>query len=83
MSLKTKQVVSLIIVEDEAIIAQDISRISKNCGYKVLDIVNIGEHALLSAKKLKPDLVLMDIMLGNEMSGLKPQKTYTKFWIFR
>lgn len=65
-----KKITSILIVEDEMVIAQDIARISENCGYKVLKIVSSGENAVNSAMKLNPDVVLMDILLEDEMTGL-------------
>ncbi|MBT4575809.1 MAG: response regulator [Candidatus Cloacimonetes bacterium] len=71
MGLKSeKDATRVLIVEDEMIIAQDIARISENCGYQVLDIVSSGEVAVPTAIQLNPDVVLMDIMLGDEMTGL-------------
>jgi len=66
----SEKLTSVLIVEDEMIIAQDIARISENCGYKVLDIVASGENAVKIAEKRKPDVVLMDILLEDEMTGL-------------
>ncbi len=72
MSINAKKdVTRVLIVEDEMIIAQDIARISESCGYQVLDIVSSGEEAVPKAIHLKPDVVLMDIMLGDEMTGLE------------
>jgi len=65
-----KNITRVLIVEDEMIIAQDIARISENCGYQVLDLVSSGEEAVSKAIQLEPDVVLMDIMLGDEMTGL-------------
>lgn len=61
---------NILIVEDESIVAKDIAQSLKKLGYNVLDIVNSGEAAVLVVEEKKPDLVLMDIMLKGEMSGI-------------
>jgi two-component system, cell cycle sensor histidine kinase and response regulator CckA len=61
----------ILIVEDERIIAEDISRILKSFDYEIAEVVPSGEQALKAADSLKPDLVLMYIMLSTEMSGVE------------
>jgi len=61
---------NILIVEDESIVAKEISQSLKKLGYNVVEIVNSGEAAVISAEEKKPDLVLMDIMLKGEMSGI-------------
>ncbi|MBI5207247.1 MAG: response regulator [Candidatus Firestonebacteria bacterium] len=70
----------ILIVEDEAIIAEDIRKTLEKNGYAVSGLVNSGEDAL---KKLdeehsqshelqnKTGLVLMDIVLRNSMDGIE------------
>jgi len=60
----------ILIVEDEHIIAMEIRGRLEELGYCVTDTVNSKEAAIESTKSNPPDLVLMDIMLGHEMSGL-------------
>lgn len=61
----------VIIVEDESIVAKDIQNILKNLGYIVPAVVSSGDKALDEVEKHQPDLVLMDIMLKGEMSGIQ------------
>ena len=61
---------NILIVEDESIVAKDIAQSLKKLGYNVIDTVNSGEAAVIVADEKKPDLVLMDIMLKGEMSGI-------------
>jgi two-component system, cell cycle sensor histidine kinase and response regulator CckA len=61
----------ILIVEDERIIAEDITRILRSFEYDIAGVVPSGEEALAAANALKPDLVLMDIMLSTEMSGVE------------
>jgi PAS domain S-box-containing protein len=62
---------SILVVEDEAIIAEDLrSRLTK-LGYAVIDTVATGNQAVAVATMVKPDLVLMDIQLRGEMNGIE------------
>ncbi|PKG33725.1 response regulator [Methanoregula sp.] len=62
---------SILIVEDEAVSALDLSNILKNLGYQVADIVTTGEKAIAAADALHPDLILMDIHLAGKMTGIE------------
>jgi len=61
---------NILIVEDESIVAKDIQHSLKKLGYNVTNICNSGEDAIKEAANNKPDLVLMDIMLKGDMSGI-------------
>ena len=62
---------SILIVEDERIVAADIGRSLQSVGYVVSAIVSSGEEAVSKAEELKPDLVLMDIVLGGDGNGIQ------------
>ncbi|MCX6295165.1 MAG: response regulator [Bacteroidetes bacterium] len=62
---------NILIVEDESIVAKDIQHSLKKLGYSVVGMCSTGEDAIKFAEELKPDLVLMDIMLKGEMSGIE------------
>ncbi len=59
----------ILVVEDEAIIAKEIEHALRSFGYEVAGIVARGEDALVAARDMAPDLVLMDIMLAGDMDG--------------
>jgi two-component system response regulator LytT len=61
---------NILIVEDESIIAKDIQLSLKKLGYTVVEICSTGEDAIRVAEEHKPDLILMDIMLKGDMSGI-------------
>ncbi len=61
----------VIIVEDEHIIALDLKLTLMKNGYEVLDIVHSGEKAIEKIQLMKPDLILMDIQLQGELSGIE------------
>lgn len=64
--MKTK----ILIVEDETIAAKDISVCLEKMGYEVVASFSKGEKALSFLEGNKPDLVLMDIMLAGNISGI-------------
>jgi CheY-like chemotaxis protein len=64
----------IVIVEDESIVARDIQNSLKNMGYGVPAVVSTGEKAIEAVHKFRPDLILMDIMLKGEMSGIEAAK---------
>ena len=61
---------NILIVEDESIVAKDIQHSLKKLGYNVVGISSSGEEAISLAEAMKPDLVLMDIMLKGDISGI-------------
>ncbi len=61
----------ILIVEDEMIIAADISLQLTNLGYEVSGITPRGEDALKNIESTRPDIVLMDIALKGEMDGVE------------
>ncbi|MBE9121533.1 EAL domain-containing protein [Tychonema sp. LEGE 07199] len=60
----------ILIVEDESIIAEDISDSLISLGYRITDIAYSGEEAIQSATQSRPDLVLMDVNLQGEIDGI-------------
>lgn len=61
----------ILIAEDERIVAADIQRSLQGMGYAVCGIVSSGEEAVNDAAELRPDLVLMDIVLEGEQDGIE------------
>ncbi len=60
----------ILIVEDEAIIGMALAAELEDAGFEIMDITPTGKEALAIIRKELPDLVVMDIKLGNGMSGL-------------
>ncbi len=60
----------ILIVEDESIIAEDISDSLISRGYSITGIVYSGEEAIEHAAEFRPDLVLMDVNLQGEIDGI-------------
>jgi PAS domain S-box-containing protein len=61
----------ILVVEDEAIVAMDISVRLRALGYEVVGPASTGADALELAEATRPDLVLMDIMLRGGMDGVE------------
>jgi DNA-binding LytR/AlgR family response regulator len=62
--------INILVVEDESIVAKDIQNSLRRLGYNVPTTVSSGEEAIAHAEEQNPDLVLMDIMLKGELSGI-------------
>lgn len=62
---------AIFIVEDEAIVANDIRETLKSLGYAVVGIAKSGELALEKVRDSKPDLILMDIHLAGTLDGVE------------
>ncbi|PDW04930.1 ATP-binding response regulator [Candidatus Viridilinea mediisalina] len=61
---------SILIVEDELLVAMDTRALLSNHGYKVAAVATSGGEAVNQALNLRPDLILMDIRLRGEMDGI-------------
>ncbi len=62
---------SILVVDDETIIAKGIEKRLKGLGYAVVGLAATGEEAVARAAESRPDLVLMDINLGAGMDGVE------------
>jgi two-component system cell cycle sensor histidine kinase/response regulator CckA len=62
---------SILIVENEAIVAADLANKLKRLGYEVAGIAVGGEEALALAGDLRPQLILMDIRLEDSIDGIE------------
>ncbi|MDO8874337.1 MAG: response regulator [Methanoregula sp.] len=60
----------IFIVEDEAIVADDIAETLRSLGYRVAGTAISGETAIEKILETRPDLVLMDIHLAGKMDGI-------------
>ena len=55
----------VLIVEDEAIIALDLSELMREFGVEVVGVAGAEDEAVMLAIELRPDVILMDIRLRN------------------
>lgn len=74
MTKKTK----ILIVEDEMIIAANISLQLTTLGYEVTGIMPRGEDALLHIEDNKPDILLLDINLKGKLDGIETAEAMQK-----
>jgi 1,2-diacylglycerol 3-beta-glucosyltransferase len=61
---------TLMIVEDEALVAMVLRDVLEEAGYDVLDLTDRHAEALEVAKARKPDLALVNIQLGGRDDGI-------------
>ncbi|MDP2682227.1 MAG: EAL domain-containing protein [Deltaproteobacteria bacterium] len=61
----------ILIAEDEAIVSEDLKMMLERLGYTVPAIAVSGEEVVEKALKIKPDLLLMDIVLKGKIDGIE------------
>jgi DNA-binding response OmpR family regulator len=62
---------SVLIVEDELIVAESIKAFLVDWGYDVIGIVPSGRMALNLVKKNRPDIVIMDVKIDGDLNGVE------------
>lgn len=77
--MMTKETARILIVEDDMIIAANISLQLTNLGYEVTGIVSRGEEAVHHAKTNAPDILLLDVNLKGTMNGFDTAKAIQNF----
>ncbi|MDY0168029.1 MAG: sigma-54 dependent transcriptional regulator [Thermoguttaceae bacterium] len=65
------EIASILIVEDEEVVALDIACQLERMGYRVAGMARSGEDACREAADSRPDLVLMDISIEGEWDGVE------------
>jgi len=68
----------ILIVEDEAIVAMHIESMLKKNKFEVVGICGCASSAVQLYQNEKPDLVLMDIMLSGDLTGIDAVKLIAK-----
>ncbi len=69
---------TILIVEDDLFSANYLRDILQRNGYRVVGIVTGGHDALRAAMEHRPDLILMDVMLSDNMSGTEAAVQITR-----
>jgi len=62
--------IKVLLVEDDWIIAKEIAYNLQDLGFEVTASVDNAEEAYRQIKSLQPDLVILDIDLSGEMTGI-------------
>jgi PAS domain S-box-containing protein len=70
-ALENEPAPRILIVEDERIVAMDLAGTLTELGYAVAGMAARGEDAIEQAKRLNPNLILMDVRLAGKMDGIQ------------
>ncbi len=62
---------TILVVEDEFLVAADIEESLLSLGYNVQNTIATGKDAIAEVEKKLPDLILMDIALKGDMTGIE------------
>lgn len=65
----------ILVVEDEPIIAEDLSDLCTRAGHRVVGTAHSSERALLLARRMRPALALVDVNLGEATDGIDLAET--------
>ncbi len=71
----------VIVVEDEAITALNLRLDLEDLGYEVLGTIDNGIEAIEKSKEEFPDIVLMDINLKGDMTGIEASKEISELGV--
>jgi signal transduction histidine kinase len=66
-----EKAIKILIVEDELLIAKNLSYKLEKLGYEIADIVSCGADAIQRAIEMKPNLILMDIVIKGDIDGIE------------
>jgi CheY-like chemotaxis protein len=61
----------VMIVEDEVLIGLMLARKLRSFGYDVSDVVTSGEDAIVRVAFERPEVILMDVTLAGNLSGIE------------
>ena len=61
---------NILIVEDEALVAENLREFIEHVGYRVTAVFATGEEAVQKIAETPVDLILMDVRLAGLMSGI-------------
>jgi len=70
--------ISILVVEDDIIICEDIRNSLEKMGYTLLDAVSTGEAAIKKIRQKKPNFIMMDIVLSGRLNGIETAKIINK-----
>lgn len=72
------QGLKILIIEDEILVARDLSNLLEDWGYKVLGICTNGKDAIATFEEQLPDLILADILIKGDIDGVEVVHTINK-----
>lgn len=68
--LRSTAATSVLVIEDEPIIAMDVRQLVEGCGHHVVGVAQSEEEAVEMARRLEPGLILADVNLGPGGDGI-------------
>ncbi len=68
--LRTTAATSVLVIEDEPIIAMDVRQLVEGCGHRVVGMAQSEDEAVEMARALEPGLILADVNLGPGGDGI-------------
>jgi CheY-like chemotaxis protein/DNA-binding PadR family transcriptional regulator len=68
----------VLVVDDEAIITMQLEEKISSMGHKVVGMTSSGEDAIAKARAIKPDIILMDIVMPGKINGIAAAKVIHK-----
>jgi CheY-like chemotaxis protein len=66
-----KRMIKIMIVENEAVIALRLQQRLTSMGFDVVGVAYSGEEVVETARDLRPDLILTDIMIPGKLDGIQ------------
>ncbi|MFZ1415108.1 MAG: response regulator [Defluviicoccus sp.] len=72
--IERQMAISVLIIEDEPMIALDLEEIVRSLGHSVVDLVDTRDKAIRASVQTRPGLVLADIQLADGSSGIDAVK---------
>ncbi len=70
---------NILIVDDEKLILLYLKKILNTLGHNIVGTATNGNDAISMAKKLKPDLILLDICMPGDCDGIEAAKVIGKY----
>ena len=61
----------ILIVDDNVTLAMELEEFLPTIGYRVMGVTSSGSEAVKLARKLKPNLILMDIKMPGKLNGIQ------------
>lgn len=68
----------VLIVEDDRLLTIVLKKMAMAMNFNVVDTAQGGQDAIASVEEHKPDLILMDILLADSISGIDAMETIRK-----
>ncbi len=68
---------NILVVDDEILIGEYLENSLSYMGYNVIGVAHSGKQAIGMAKKYRPDIILMDIVMQGEFDGIEAAEIIT------